>query len=109
MDSTIDDEIRRMIQSIVEGYQPQKVILFGSLVYGKPNVDSDIDLLIIKETKEAPLDRRVKIRQLVHDPRRRMALSPLVLTPEELELRLAKGDPFYREIISRGRILYAHG
>jgi predicted nucleotidyltransferase len=57
MDSTIDDEIRRMIQSIVEGYQPQKVILFGSLVCGKPNVDSDIDLLIIKETKEAPLDR----------------------------------------------------
>ncbi len=31
-------------------YAPQKIILFGSYAYGTPQPDSDIDLLIIKET-----------------------------------------------------------
>lgn len=34
-------------------------------------------------------------------------LSPLVLTPEELAHRLAINDPFYQEIIQRGKVLYA--
>ena len=28
--------------------QPEKVLLFGSFAYGKPNEESDIDLFIIK-------------------------------------------------------------
>ena len=43
-------EARQMIadilRKIVAVYAPQKVILFGSYAYGKPNEDSDIDLLV---------------------------------------------------------------
>ena len=45
---------QRLIQRIVErlrtAYQPTQVILFGSYAYGRPTRDSDLDLLIVKET-----------------------------------------------------------
>jgi hypothetical protein len=63
--------------------------------------------LIVQESSESPLARRVRVRRLVADIDRRMPFSPLVLTPEELQQRLNMGDPFYLEIVSRGKVLYA--
>ncbi|MCX7790595.1 MAG: nucleotidyltransferase domain-containing protein [Chloroflexaceae bacterium] len=89
-------------------YQPERIVLFGSFAAGEPDADSDIDLLIIKTTTESPLERRVRVRRLVADPERRVLFSPLVLTPEALERRLALGDPFYQDILVRGKTLYVH-
>ena len=100
--------IQKVLRRLVQGYQPQQIILFGSLAYGNPDPDSDIDLLIIKDTDETPLERRVRVRQLVSDPERRIPFSSLVLTPGELAHRLALGDPFYQEITTRGKVLYTH-
>ncbi len=110
MDTALDVQsiIQKVVRCLVEGYQPQQVILFGSLAGGNPDEDSDIDLLIVKDTDETPLARRVRVRQLVSDPNRRVPLSPLVLTPGELAHRLALGDPFYREIVARGEVLYPY-
>jgi predicted nucleotidyltransferase len=101
--------VERIARRLVERYQPQRVILFGSLAYGEPDEDSDIDLLVIKETDELPLERRVRVRQLAADPQRRVPFSPLVLTPAELAHRLALGDAFYEEIVRRGKVLYVRG
>ncbi len=100
--------IQKVLRRLVQGYQPQQVILFGSLAYGNPDPDSDIDLLIVKDTDETPLERRVRVRQLVSDSERRIPFSSLVLTPGELAHRLALGDPFYQEITTRGKVLYTH-
>ena len=100
--------IQKVVRRLVEEYQPQQIILFGSMVYGNPGDDSDIDLLVVKNTDETPLERRVRVRQLVSDPERRIPLSPLVLTPGELAHRLALGDPFYQEIVTRGEVLYPY-
>lgn len=106
----INDEIEAALQAItsrlVKTYFPQQIILFGSLVWGDPDADSDIDLLIVKETSDTPLERRLQVRRLVAQPGRRIPFSPLVITPRELERRLLLGDPFYREILSRGKVLY---
>ena len=105
-----DERVKKIISEIVErlkrDYQPKKIILFGSYAYGKPTQDSDIDLLIIKETNQRPIDRRVEVRKLVYDPERKIAFSPLVYTPEEIEWRLSLGDDFIREILQRGEIVY---
>ncbi len=67
-------EAREIIQDILEklltSYAPQKVILFGSYAYGTPRQDSDIDLLIIKETSERFIDRWVTVRRILSDPER---------------------------------------
>ncbi|MBI5166241.1 MAG: nucleotidyltransferase domain-containing protein [candidate division NC10 bacterium] len=66
---TADVNVKKIILEIVEKikkeYQPSRIILFGSYVYGKPDKDSDIDLLIIKDTQDRPIDRRVTVRRIV--------------------------------------------
>lgn len=99
--------IDMMVRRLVDEYQPEQIILFGSMAYGEPDEDSDIDLLIIKETPEPPLERRLRVRQLLFDLQDRIPLSSLVLTPPEIRRRLAMGDPFYEEIVSQGEVLYA--
>ena len=103
----IQHTVEQITRRLIESYQPQRIILFGSMAYGEPNEDSDIDLLVVKETAESPLERRLHVRRLVADPRRRIPFSPLVLTPDELARRLATGDAFYQEIVRRGKVLYA--
>jgi predicted nucleotidyltransferase len=45
----------RTAKRIEEQYRPKKIILFGSYAYGEPTQDSDVDLLIIKNTDKRPL------------------------------------------------------
>ena len=96
-----------MVAKLVANYAPQKVILFGSYAYGDPRPDSDIDLLIIKETPERFIDRWVTVRHILSDPKRRFPLETLVLTPQEVSQRRAVGDQFVEEILKKGEILYA--
>lgn len=99
--------LERLTKVIVKEYQPEKIILFGSYAYGKPYEDSDIDLLIIKETDKSFFDRLFEIRKIASDARRGYSFEPVVMTPKELQERLEIGDQFFEEILSRGKVLYA--
>jgi predicted nucleotidyltransferase len=104
------DEIPLLIQDILEkivaGYDPQRVILFGSYAYGEPDEDSDIDLLIIKDTDEPPIERWTTVKRLVRDRNRRTSVSPLVYTTQELERRLALQDFFIQEVLEKGKTIW---
>lgn len=102
-----EQEIERIVKRIAEGYQPLKVILFWSHAWGQPTEDSDIDLLIVKETAERFIDRWVAVREMIADPQRRIPVSPIVVTPEELQRRVTGGDQFFQHIVSHGKLLYA--
>ncbi len=95
-----------IVDRIKKNYRPQKIILFGSYAYGQPHRDSDIDLMVVKETSERPIDRRVNVSRIVSDPKRLVPFGVIVLTPQELSDRLNRGDQFIAEIIKNGRILY---
>ncbi len=47
--------IHNVVQQVAARFQPEKVILFGSYVYGHPQPESDVDLLVIMRT---PSSRR---------------------------------------------------
>jgi predicted nucleotidyltransferase len=83
------------------------VILFGSYAYRDQHADSDIDLLVIKETTERFIDRWTTVRRLLSDPTRTRPLEIIVLTPHELAARLAIGDQFLQEVVDRGKVLFA--
>lgn len=100
-------ELDKIVKQVVADYQPEKIILFGSYAYGKPSADSDLDLLIIKKTAERFIDRWTNVRKIVSDPERSIPFEPLILTPRELEERLARGDQFMEEIMAKGVVLYA--
>lgn len=105
-DKDISEVISKLVERIKERYKPKKIILYGSYAYGVPDEDSDIDLLIIKETKERSIDRRIAVRRLVSDIRKKIPFSSVVITPEELSNRLDLGDDFFIEITTRGKTLY---
>lgn len=103
---TVRETISQIVEKLQKVYQPAKIVLFGSYAYGQPDQDSDIDLLIIKDTPDRPIDRRVSVCRLVSDPRRLVPFEPIVLTPHEVEERLARGDAFLNDILMRGQVLY---
>ena len=104
------EEVKAILSEIVERlkseYKPLKIILFGSYAYGNPKEDSDIDLLILKDTDKRRVDRFVWVKRIIYNPNHKIPVSPLVYTPHELEERLRMGDDFIKEIIQKGVILY---
>ena len=53
--------IKKVAREIAEHFHPRQVILFGSHAYGAPTKDSDVDLLVIMETKERNLPQALNI------------------------------------------------
>jgi predicted nucleotidyltransferase len=106
----MNQEIKKIILEVVgklrSEYDPLKIILFGSYAYGNPTKDSDIDLLILKNTDKRRADRFVEVKRIIYNPDLKIPISPLVYTPEELEERLKIGDDFVKEIVRKGIVLY---
>lgn len=96
--------IRAVAQRIAERFQPDKIILFGSYAYGQPKPESDVDLLVIMDTPLRSRQQRLEISRALSP--RPFPLDIIVRTPRELAERIALGDLFLSEIITRGKVLY---
>jgi uncharacterized protein len=96
--------LREVTQKLVQAFRPKKIILFGSYAYGKPTSDSDLDLLIVMESRDRPAERIRKVSDLF-DPRP-LPMDFIVLTPGEMRHRLRGFDPFLEEVLEKGQILY---
>jgi predicted nucleotidyltransferase len=94
--------IRRYARRIAERFHPDRIILFGSYAYGKPHVDSDVDLLVVMPT-QSENSKAVRIQLDLDAP---FALDLLVRTPQRLERRLRDGNWFLREVVEKGKVLY---
>ncbi len=103
----IDKIIENMVDCLVDKYSPTKIILFGSYAEGNPDQDSDIDLFIIKDTMERFIDRWCEVHDILSGTHPSIPIDTLVLTPSELEKRLATGDQFIANILQNGKVLYA--
>ena len=98
--------ISKITKKIRAEYKPQKIILFGSYAYGEPDEDSDIDLLIIKDTDKSSMDRWMEVRRILRDFNKIIPISPLIYTEKELKERLKIKDFFIQEILEKGKIVY---
>ncbi len=106
VDPTVEAWLRAAVAQLVRDLKPEKVIVFGSHVYGVPGVDSDLDLLIVLSTEERSLAGRQRLVSQYFEPRR-YPLDLVVLTPAEFARRLRNWfDPFLQEVVRRGRVLY---
>lgn len=50
----LEEELSRIVGLLKRDYEPEKIILFGSLAEGDMHEWSDIDLLLIKKTTTRP-------------------------------------------------------
>ena len=96
--------INTILKRLVENLDVVKIILFGSYVSGKPTKDSDLDLLIIVNTKERGIKRYAMVSELLEP--RRIPMDIIVKTPDEIKERTKMFDPFMRSIFETGKVLY---
>ena len=103
-------QIQAVVARIVEGYAPDRIILFGSYAYGTPTESSDLDLLIIKE--EAPETERRKRQVAVAELLRKsgdwlIGFDLVVLNAAEMKAKAH--DRFSREYVALRQGRYLHG
>lgn len=104
IDRQLQQDLDRIVEQLVTYYQPEKIILFGSTVYGSPRKDSDVDIAVIKETDKSYHDRVIEARRLV---RTTTPMDIFVFTQREID-RTRRTNPLVREILERGTVIYGH-
>lgn len=96
----------KKLQVIIEAlkaYNPEKIILFGSSARGEKDKYSDIDLIIIKKTKDRFLQRLKKAALLIREP---LPVDLFVYTPEEFAQMLEDENPFVQMVSKEGKVIY---
>jgi len=93
-----------MTEILIREYQPEKLILFGSVAQGDIHEWSDLDLVVIKKTEQPLLERIEEVLRLI---RPKVGLDVLVYTPEEVEDLVDERRVFVLdEIIYKGAVAY---
>ena len=101
------DGTRRVARRQIEAYcrvvarefKPEKIILFGSYAYGKPTINSDVDLVVIMPHRRRDVEQAFQIRNRVDAP---FPMDLLVWKPG----KYSRLESFNREVLTRGKVMY---
>lgn len=99
----LNDELRRVIDVIKKEYDPERIILFGSMALKKVHEWSDIDLLIIKKTSKRLIERTLEVGRLVQP---KVGIDLFIYTPEEYDLLLEERSSFLLSVLKTGETVY---
>jgi uncharacterized protein len=102
---TIEALILDITTRLVQEFNPEAIFLFGSHVWGVPNTDSDLDLLIIVTKSELSSSKRSSLmyrclRDILYP------LDILVRTREETQKFTQVPLSLEYQILTRGKLLY---
>jgi predicted nucleotidyltransferase len=102
MERKLLNQLHRIAEHLKKEYHAEKVILYGSYATGTATEDSDVDLFVLAPTNQRFFERMATVRKLIRTLRNGLPVSPIVLTPQEVEERMTKGDQFVTEILEAG-------
>ena len=94
-----------MVERIVSGFDPERIILFGSLARGDARPDSDIDLLVVLSSCEDRKAATVSIMKAVADLP--VSKDILVTSTHELETRGKLASTVLCPALREGKVVYA--
>lgn len=97
--------IKRMVKRIVERFNPDQVILFGSHARGTAGLDSDVDLLVVMSFAGSRREKAVEIGVALHGIG--VPKDIVVTTPEDFEWRKEIPGTIERPAALEGKVLYA--
>ena len=103
--TSIQKQIREMVERIVHQFMPDKIILFGSHARGSAGPDSDVDLLIVMPVAGSKRRKAVEIGVALHDIR--VPKDLIVVTPEEFEWRKDTIGTIEWPAWREGKVIYA--
>lgn len=93
-----------MVQRIVAGFHPDRIILFGSHANGAPTADSDLDILIVMPVEGSRRSKANEIDLALSD--RTIPLDVIVVTPDQFERQKDIIGTIVRAATQQGRTLY---
>lgn len=99
--------IQELVHRIVQQFDPDKVILFGSYAYGRPRDGSDVDICVIMDTQVRTFEQSLKIIRYLSPLH--FGLDIVVRSEEDFKRRIPQGDYFLQEILEKGKVMYARG
>jgi len=108
----IKDGLGLIRDLVVEKFQPEMIILFGSLTTKDWTWKSDIDLLFVADTSERPhleLDIKAAISESGIKAKVERIISPVVVSPELLNDKLEVKHYFFDDIVKKGQLVYNTG
>jgi len=94
-----------MVLRIVERFDPERIILFGSAARGDAGPDSDVDLLVVMPVEGSRREKAVEIGVAVNDIP--VPKDIVVTTPEDFEWRKEIVGTIERPAEREGRLVYA--
>jgi predicted nucleotidyltransferase len=103
---TISPVIRKeVIRRLVDEFQPETIYLFGSYAWGKPDEDSDVDLLVIvPKSRENPIQRAVRAQRSLRGVK--AAVDVIVKTQKEFQRYTSVKASLEAQIAKDGKLLY---
>jgi len=96
--------LREATRRLVEGFAPQRIILFGSQARGTADARSDVDLLVILPVRGARRRLIVAMDRALNGLG--IARDIVVLTPREFERDRFIPGTVARPAAAEGRVLY---
>ncbi|HIE08519.1 MAG TPA: nucleotidyltransferase domain-containing protein [Armatimonadetes bacterium] len=96
--------LSQVVRRLSQLEEVRQIILFGSYARGREDLLTDLDLIVVMETREGFLERLRRIYQMVASS---VDMDILCYTPEEFEALKERG--FLREALKGGVVIYEKG
>lgn len=100
-------KVNEIIKKIASGYDPEKIILFGSYARGRATQDSDVDIFVIKESDLTRPQRGAQLRRILLGSR--IPMDIVVYTPCEIASEKQNKYSFVHEVLNTGIVVYERG
>lgn len=104
-DKVTEQAIALMVDRLVERFDPDQIILFGSQARGTASPDSDVDLLVIMPVSGSKRARQLELRMALHDIA--VPKDIILATPDEVARRRDIVGTIIRPALREGKVLYA--
>ena len=91
-------------ERLVDGFHPEKIILFGSQARGTADDRSDVDILVVCPIKGKRRHLMLEMDRALYGLG--LARDIMILTPEEFELDRHIPGTIARPAAKEGRVLY---
>ena len=100
-----EEEIIEIANKIVQVINPSKVFLFGSYAKKTATIKSDLDLLVVMESKLPSQKRVANIKSLISGYA--IPVNVVVYTPSEIEAQRENKYSFISSVLSSSREIYS--
>jgi predicted nucleotidyltransferase len=96
------EHLKEQIISTFKPFNPEKIILFGSISRKDFDDESDIDLIIVYNTKKRFMERLKELYLRWDIPK---ALDILAYTPDEFK-KMTEESSFFQSVLRDGKVIY---